>query len=181
MKMRSKKGFTIVELVIVIAVIAILAAVMIPTFSGMVNKAKASAAMQEANNALTVVLAEEAEDMDDAANYYFYADGYWFKLEDQKLVATDAYDGANISKVYVDDRYATIETELTWVDGDDAGTTPDIDDKWPANAPFGGNAATKDYNSTAGDPAAAVFTKSNVAIIEDLGDVIVFIDKVVAP
>lgn len=38
-----KKAFTIVELVVVIAVIAILAAVLIPTFSGMLKKANASA------------------------------------------------------------------------------------------------------------------------------------------
>ena len=47
MKKMNKKGFTIVELVIVIAVIAILAAVMIPTFSGIVAKAQMSAATQE--------------------------------------------------------------------------------------------------------------------------------------
>ena len=48
MKKLNKKGFTIVELVIVIAVIAILAAVMIPTFAGIVKKANESAALQEA-------------------------------------------------------------------------------------------------------------------------------------
>ena len=47
MKKMNKKGFTIVELVIVIAVIAILAAVMIPTFSGIVTKAQQSAALQQ--------------------------------------------------------------------------------------------------------------------------------------
>ena len=47
----NKKGFTIVELVIVIAVIAILAGVMIPTFSGLVEKANESAAMQVASAA----------------------------------------------------------------------------------------------------------------------------------
>ena len=72
MKM-SKKGFTIVELVIVIAVIAILAAVMIPTFSGMVGKAKESAAMQEANAAMTAVFTSE-EEFDTACNYYFIVD-----------------------------------------------------------------------------------------------------------
>lgn len=51
MKKMNKKGFTIVELVIVIAVIAILAAVMIPTFSGVVGKAQASANLQKARNA----------------------------------------------------------------------------------------------------------------------------------
>ena len=40
---KLKKGFTIVELVIVIAVIGILSAVLIPTFSGLVNKANLAA------------------------------------------------------------------------------------------------------------------------------------------
>lgn len=48
MKKMNKKGFTIVELTTVIAVIAILAAVLIPTFSGIVKKANQSAAQQEA-------------------------------------------------------------------------------------------------------------------------------------
>lgn len=50
MKRNNKKGFTIVELVIVIAVIAILSAVLIPTFGGIVDKANESARDQEAAN-----------------------------------------------------------------------------------------------------------------------------------
>ena len=42
MRNTNKKGFTIVELVIVVAVIAILAAVLIPTFSGIIRKANVS-------------------------------------------------------------------------------------------------------------------------------------------
>ena len=41
---KRRKGFTITELVIVIAVIAILSAVLIPTFAGVTNKANKSAA-----------------------------------------------------------------------------------------------------------------------------------------
>lgn len=52
MKKLNKKGFTIVELVIVIAVIGILAAVLIPTFSNVIESAKESAALQEAKNEL---------------------------------------------------------------------------------------------------------------------------------
>ena len=55
MKKQVKKGFTIVELVIVIAVIAILAAVLIPTFSSLIQKARLSAdtqAVREMNVAL---------------------------------------------------------------------------------------------------------------------------------
>ena len=47
---KLKKGFTITELVIVIAVIAILAAVLIPTFANVINNANESAAMQEARS-----------------------------------------------------------------------------------------------------------------------------------
>jgi prepilin-type N-terminal cleavage/methylation domain-containing protein len=53
MKRNNKKGFTIVELVIVIAVIAILAGVLIPTFSGIVKKAQENAALQEAKTIMT--------------------------------------------------------------------------------------------------------------------------------
>ena len=48
----GNKGFTIVELVIVIAVIGILAAVLIPTFNSIINKADASKATQEVTNAM---------------------------------------------------------------------------------------------------------------------------------
>ena len=65
MKKMNRKGFTIVELVIVIAVIAILAGVLIPTFSGIVTKANESKALQEVKNAYTVYLADELTDNDD--------------------------------------------------------------------------------------------------------------------
>ena len=57
MRKNNRKGFTIVELVIVIAVIAILAGVLIPTFSGIVKKAKENAALQEAKNEYTNIYA----------------------------------------------------------------------------------------------------------------------------
>lgn len=59
MKKLNKKGFTIVELVIVIAVIAILAGVMIPTFSGVIDKANKSKTQQVA-----AALYKEAFDID---------------------------------------------------------------------------------------------------------------------
>ena len=59
-KRNNKKGFTIVELVIVIAVIAILAAVLIPTFSGIIRKANISADTQLVKNMNTALAADEA-------------------------------------------------------------------------------------------------------------------------
>ena len=55
-----KKGFTLVELVIVIAVIAILAAVLIPTFSSLVKKANLSADQQEVRQINTLLATEFA-------------------------------------------------------------------------------------------------------------------------
>ena len=52
MMKNKKKGFTLVELVIVIAVIAILAGVMIATFSNVVSDAQASADLQEVKSSL---------------------------------------------------------------------------------------------------------------------------------
>lgn len=60
----NKKGFTLVELVIVIAVIAILSAVLIPTFSNVINDAKISAAEQEAANLRTQILVENMDTFD---------------------------------------------------------------------------------------------------------------------
>jgi len=61
MRKTNKKGFTIVELVVVIAVIAILAAVLIPTFSGIIKKANLSAdqqAVRQMNETLAMAEAE---------------------------------------------------------------------------------------------------------------------------
>lgn len=70
MRKNNRKGFTIVELVIVIAVIAILAGVLIPTFSGVIKKSQASAAQQEAINA--------------------YKEAYALALSDDGVIYTDA-------------------------------------------------------------------------------------------
>ncbi len=59
MKRKSHKGFTIVELIIVIAVIAILAAVLIPTFSNIIKQAKLNADTQIIRNMNTALAIEE--------------------------------------------------------------------------------------------------------------------------
>ena len=61
MKHTNKKGFTIVELVIVIAVIAILAAVLIPTFSNLIKKANISNDTAVAKNLNTAAISAQAD------------------------------------------------------------------------------------------------------------------------
>ena len=63
-KRKTIKGFTIVELVIVIAVIAILAAVLIPTFSNIINKAKDANIKESCRNKYVEYLAEYGETTD---------------------------------------------------------------------------------------------------------------------
>ncbi|NLB61285.1 MAG: type II secretion system protein, partial [Clostridiales bacterium] len=66
MKLRhsKKKAFTIVELIIVIAVIGILAAILIPAFTNMIARANAKSALSDARNTLTAFLAENLEVVD---------------------------------------------------------------------------------------------------------------------
>lgn len=56
---KRKTAFTLVELVIVIAVVAILAAVLIPTFAGVIHSAKENAALENARSAWTEVMADD--------------------------------------------------------------------------------------------------------------------------
>lgn len=82
MKKTNKRGFTIVELVIVIAVIAILAAVLIPTFSNIVKKANESAELQELKNR------ELQQKIDDLEKEIADKDS-WLSWDDIKKVISD--------------------------------------------------------------------------------------------
>lgn len=100
-KVNNKKGFTIVELVIVIAVIAILAAVLIPTFSGVVEKANKTAALEKAKNSLTAVLT--AKDGKFEGSYYFVvidkSNVYWFVYGDGSLKEYEGTSDPDLSSV----------------------------------------------------------------------------------
>ena len=89
---RNRKAFTIVEMVIVIAVIAVLAAVMIPTISGVIQMANVSADKQFAAS-LNIQLAMESvdreilneSDLRDVINKYY---GKW-EDEEKTILAAD--------------------------------------------------------------------------------------------
>ena len=97
--MKNRKGFTITELVIVIAVIAILAAVLIPTFSGMIKKAEDSAITQETRAALTVLLSEKNGQIPDGT-YVIYKDAdqeIWFEYNKNTGKLSAALDSTTVS------------------------------------------------------------------------------------
>ena len=88
----NKKGFTIVELVIVIAVIAILAAVLIPTFVSITRKANQSADIQAVRQMNTLLAIGDAEGgYDDIADVIFALDQEKIDLEDYKPLSKDTY------------------------------------------------------------------------------------------
>ena len=71
---KTKRGFTIVELVIVIAVIAILAAILIPVFANVTDNAKTASAKAEIKNAFSAYITAAAlnnETYDEIDTYYF--------------------------------------------------------------------------------------------------------------
>ena len=120
MKRTNKKGFTIVELVIVIAVIAILAAVLIPNLSRLVDRANESSAMQAARNEYEAYLAEYAEDLDGSVNFVIIKGDYAFVVSDGQFnekarekteFETDITEKADLSKVY---QQVTADTEAVY-------------------------------------------------------------------
>ncbi len=90
---KNKKGFTIVELVIVIAVIAILAAVLIPTFSSVIKKANDSSSLQKARTSFEVVSAEVAN-----GSKTIKANEAYIKVKDGDDNTYFVYDGKKVKQ-----------------------------------------------------------------------------------
>ncbi|MBQ4049944.1 MAG: type II secretion system protein [Clostridia bacterium] len=122
MKKNNKKGFTIVELVVVIAVIGILAAVLIPTFSNIIEKANKSSDMQlvrNLNTALTSNVGEE-KTMQEALDV---ADEFGYNIAKINAKASEGeilWDSVNQCFVYLDGK------ELKYVP--DTKTVDDVDE-----------------------------------------------------
>ena len=137
-KRNNKKGFTIVELVIVIAVIAILAAVLIPTFSGLIKKANESKDIQLIRNLNTAVAAElnesitMAEAIEAAAEFGFDVEKIEAKVVGNKILwdsvakvfcylndgeveyASDVDSKGTGAQLWIIDRDGDAETDATY-------------------------------------------------------------------
>ena len=126
MKKLNKKGFTITELVIVVSVIAILSAVLIPTFSDMIKKSKDSAAVQDAKTAYTQYLYDAAEKGTEKVyeNFIYKYDGNRCVV----ILNGDLVKENDSVKLYTEDAATTyLKAQLALVE-DNAETT-DVNEK----------------------------------------------------
>lgn len=92
MKTQNKKrGFTIIELVIVVTVIAILSAVLIPTFAGVIKRANKSADEQAVATINKVLAAEAADEPETIAEFITMMAENGYDVEDYKPLTKDTY------------------------------------------------------------------------------------------
>ncbi len=111
MKRNNKKGFTIIELVVVIAVIAILAAVLIPTFSSIIKKANTSADTQAVNTMNKYLAIEEVTGNKTIVDVYAALKEGGMTAKDYKPLATDTcffWDRTLNRIVYTDKEFNVI-------------------------------------------------------------------------
>lgn len=157
--LRQRKAFTIVEMVIVIAVIAVLATVMIPTISGVIDKANVSVDQQLAaslNTQLAVWEADsqktinsEEELIEVLGEFYdgdFYENlkpksgdqgySYWFDAETRRIILARSEDLRDPNfKLLESDSDLLPEILLLSAGMDDAGRAADDPYKFEPNSP----------------------------------------------
>ena len=112
MKRRNKKGFTIVELVIVIGVIGILSAILIPTFVNVTKNAEKAALKANLANAYSSYTSE-------AADGYF--DNYAKDSAGTQKVKIELHAQEAVC-VYFENEYYHFDGEWTKASADNKGT-----------------------------------------------------------
>ncbi|MEG0313798.1 MAG: type II secretion system protein [Erysipelotrichaceae bacterium] len=72
--MNNKKGFTLIELIVVIAILGVLALILVPNFMGYLADAKETTAVSNARNAYSMAMTSAAKGMATPEGYYKHAD-----------------------------------------------------------------------------------------------------------
>ena len=116
--MKNNKGFSLVELIVVIAIMAILAAVAIPTFASFITKAN------DAADADFIAQAEYAIELAYTIDPTFAADTLEVTIEDGDI-SEIVYGGKTIKATYKGKTAGTIEGETVTQEQIDAANTID--------------------------------------------------------
>ena len=150
----NKKGFTLVELVIVIAVIAILAGVLIPTFTGILNRAKESTRLSTARTIRDEYTSAQFNSIEDSVGYVIEVDStHLYEITDKgngfNIVASldeiengYAYSENNYVvssgiKIYKPSELVPEETSYALIDGEVVSWEDLIEEKYIYVSPAG--------------------------------------------
>ena len=131
--LKNKKGFTLIEIVIVIVIIAILAAILVPNLVRWIDKAKLATLKSEADTVRTTVtsqIAQEYKDMDTLTftqDYFASNDEFWTNVsqnantelqcsDDSKdgYIAFSYENGALVEFVYATDGHTATFDGTNW-------------------------------------------------------------------
>lgn len=120
-KLNNKKGFTLMEMLIVVAIIAVLVAIAIPVFNGALTKSKEAADVANLRAAYAewqVKMLTENEKVPATATALMTSDGTETKLNyNDKLTYTPAQDNKSATIVYKATKLtnpATDDGTYTW-------------------------------------------------------------------
>ena len=115
----SKKGFTLVELIVVLVILAVMAAMLVPALTGYIDEARKKKDYNAASEVLTAAQAVVAEyygataagsaSNTDAATY---VDG-----QDTRIAQLSGVSGASVSNVTVDTNYQITAITVTLSSG----------------------------------------------------------------
>ena len=143
LKKMNKKGFTLAELLIVVAIIAVLVAISIPIFTSQLEKSRDAVTLSNLRAAYAQAQVAELNESDDTANKVDYAataTGSTVKVEG--VVSKGTQDGlAGIEELPFGDKVKT-----KWEPKDSLGGTPaswDITFTYDANGAITGVDAVK--------------------------------------
>ncbi len=128
MKNTQKRGFTLVELIVVIAIMAILAAVLVPTITGKVKESKLSGCKTELSNVCSAVANLMAEGIAGEHLDHELMAQYGYNTDDNFIACTTTSD----YKI----KYVRTDTEVTLTLCDSNGNPLTGDDSFERVLPI---------------------------------------------